>query len=219
MELIKLNKLEIGWDNKAIISDINLSINSGEFLVILGHNGSGKTTLLNTILGLQKPIKGNVEFLNGIRKGVGYLPQQTEIQKDFPSTVNEIVLSGTSAKSIIKPFYTRRDKELADLCLDKVGISEIKNESYKELSGGQQQRVLIARALASTGKILFLDEPTSGLDEATSEALYSILSDLNKQDSIAIVLISHDSKKALSYASHVLELKHGKYSYKEVENV
>lgn len=199
--------LTLGYDGKNILENLDFSINSGDYLCIVGENGSGKSTLMKAILGLQQPISGKIIKGEGVLKSqIGYLPQQTVIQKDFPASVKEIVFSGCQARCGMRPFYNKAEKALAEECMEKMGISDLKNICYRELSGGQQQRVLLARALCAAQKLLLLDEPVTGLDPKVTAEMYSLIESLNKNDGITIIMISHDVNAALKYASHILHI-------------
>ena len=204
MSLLICNDLTLGYEGQKILSDLSFSVNSGDYLCILGENGSGKSTLMKTILGLHKPMKGKVLTSDGLNKNeIGYLPQQTSIQRDFPASVREIVLSGFQGQCGLRPFYSRAQKKAADENIELMGISHLKKRCYRELSGGQQQRVLLARALCATKKMLLLDEPVAGLDPVVTEEMYRLIEKLNKERSITVVMISHDLDAALRYATHV----------------
>ena len=207
MPLLSFNDLTIGYENNIVLSDLSFAIEKGDYLVILGENGAGKSTLLKTMLGLIKPIKGKIVFDAEVKKTeIGYLPQQTVVQRDFPASVWEVVLSGCLAKNGIKPFYSKKDKELAKANIEKLELNGFEKRCYRELSGGQQQRVLLARALCSSNKILVLDEPVTGLDPKVTAQLYETIRSLNKEG-ITIIMISHDLQ-ALEDASKVLHLGH-----------
>ena len=206
MALLACQDLTLGYDGREILGGLNFKINSGDYLCIVGENGSGKTTLMRTILGLQPPISGKVVTGEGFQKNeIGYLPQQTDVQKDFPASVWEIVLSGCQGRCGFRPFYSKEEKQLAIDNMERLGITELKNHCYRELSGGQQQRVLLARALCATQKMLLLDEPVSGLDPKVTADLYRIIQKLN-EEGITIIMISHDIDAALLYASHILHI-------------
>ena len=198
--------LTLGYDNGAILEGLSFSVEKGDYLAIVGENGSGKSTLMKTILGLLKPLKGEVVFGDGLKKyEVGYLPQQTVVQKDFPASVWEVVLSGCLSKERFFPFYTKADKARATYNIDRLGLASLKERSYRELSGGQQQRVLLARALCATEKVLLLDEPVSGLDPVVTAEMYDIIDSLN-QSGITIIMISHDVQAAVKYADKILHV-------------
>ena len=206
MALITIQNLSLGYESKAIIENLNFSVNSGDYLCIVGENGCGKTTLMKTLLHLQEPIDGSILTGDGLKKNeIGYLPQQTIVQKDFPASVREIVLSGCQGRCILRPFYTREEKKLADANMERMGILDLRNRCYRELSGGQQQRVLLARALCATRKVLLLDEPVSGLDPKVTSQMYETIQKLNKEG-ITIIMISHDIKAAVRYATHILHI-------------
>ncbi len=206
MAQLTCENVSLGYDNKTILSNLSFSVNSGDYLCIVGENGSGKSTLMRTMLGLQKPMSGEISLGDGLKKGeIGYLPQQTDVQKNFPSSVKEIVLSGCQARAGLRPFYNNQEKEIAANAMKKMRIEEFSKRCYRELSGGQQQRVLLARALCATQKILLLDEPVSGLDPKVTAEMYELISGLNKEG-ITIIMISHDIDVAISEASHILHI-------------
>ena len=196
----------LGYEGQEILHNINFEINTGDYLCIVGENGSGKTTLMKTILGLQSALSGKILMGEGFKQNeIGYLPQQTIVQKDFPASVWEIVLSGFQGQCGLRPFYTKEEKELACEKIKKMEIENLTKCCYRELSGGQQQRVLLARALCATKKMLLLDEPVSGLDPNATEKMYQIIKELNKEG-ITIIMISHDLDAALEYGSHILHI-------------
>lgn len=216
MSQIACKDLCLGYNGVEIIHNLTIDINEGDYLCIVGENGSGKSTLMRTMLGLHEPMSGAIVKGEGVEKNeIGYLPQQTLVQKDFPATVWEIVLSGCQGKRGLKPFYSKEDKKLAEEQLVRMGISNLKHRSYRELSGGQQQRVLLARALCATQKILLLDEPVSGLDPLVAEEMYQLIKSLN-DEGITVIMISHDADAVLDYASHILRIgSHVFYGTKE----
>lgn len=207
MSQIICQNLAIGYDGKAILKDINFSINEGDYLCIIGENGSGKSTLMRTLLHLQQPVSGNILLGDGLQSNeIGYLPQQTAVQKDFPASVREIILSGCQNRCGLRPFYNRAEKRQAAEMMEKLQITHLSNRCYRELSGGQQQRVLLARALCATKKILLLDEPVSGLDSKVTEEMYQIIETLNRKDKITIVMITHNINDSVKYASHIMHI-------------
>ncbi len=209
MELIRCEDLSLGYEGRTVAKHISFTLSEGEYLCIVGENGSGKTTLVRTVLGLQQPLSGTIVWSTELKKkGIGYLPQQTPVQRDFPATVEEIVMSGFLAKSRLRPFYSRAEKALAIEKMERLGILEIKKQCYRELSGGQQRRVLLARALCAQGGLLLLDEPVAGLDPKISEEMYELIKELNRDDKITVIMVSHDVSAALSYATHVLHVLH-----------
>ena len=208
MALVNVKNASVGYEGKAVTRDISFSIKAGDYLCIVGANGSGKSTLMKTLLGLLPAVDGEIEFGDGFRQNeIGYLPQQTEIQKDFPASVREIVLSGSLNRCGLRPFYSRGEKGIASANMERLGISSLSKRCYRELSGGQQQRVLLARALCATQKMLLLDEPVAGLDPSASADMYGIIECLNHDGGITIVMISHDIAAAMRYASHVLHVE------------
>lgn len=209
MPQIKCTDLTLGYGSQQILSGLSFTVNAGEYLCIVGENGSGKTTLMKTLLGLTKPLAGSIEFGDGVTaKKIGYLPQQTDVQRDFPASVREIVLSGCLGHDGFRPFYNKDDKALAQRSMERMNIADLSRRCYRELSGGQQQRVLLARALCATEDILLLDEPVAGLDPKVTIEMYELIESLNKNDHVTIIMISHDIDKALLYASHILHIGH-----------
>ena len=205
MAQLVCNDLTLGYEGHAVLSGLSFSVRAGDYLCIVGENGSGKSTLMKTILGLQKPLGGTIEWGDGLKDNeIGYLPQQTIVQRDFPATVWEIVLSGCQGRC--RHFwYTREDKELARQNMEKMGITSFEKRCYRQLSGGQQQRVLLARALCATQKLLLLDEPVSGLDPKVTAEMYELIHSLNREG-ITIIMVSHDLTSALTDATHVLHV-------------
>ena len=206
MSLIEVNNLTVGYDNEVVASGISFRVNEGDYLCIVGENGSGKSTLMKTLLHLQKPLSGEIIFGDGMKRGeIGYLPQQTLVQKDFPASVKEIVLSGCQAKCGMRPFYNKEEKALALQNMRRMGIEDLANRSYRDLSGRQQQRVLLARALCAAGKVLLLDEPVAGLDPKVTAEMYERIEKLNKEG-VAIIMVSHDIAAAVRYADYILHM-------------
>ena len=206
MSVLSAKNLSVGYDRSPVLENINFTIEAGDYFCIVGENGSGKTTLMKTILGLQSPVSGTVEFGEGVEKAnIGYLPQQSDVQRDFPATVYEIVLSGCQNGLGRRFFYSKAQKEMALANIERMGILALKNRCYRELSGGQQQRVLLARALCATQKLLLLDEPVAGLDPQVTEEMYQLIDDLNKQGH-TIIMISHDIENVKRYATKILNV-------------
>ena len=189
------------------LDNVSFTFNKGEIHALIGENGSGKSTLMKTLLHLQPPISGTIELGDGLKKNeIGYLPQQTLVQRDFPASVREIVLSGCQSRCGLRPFYNKEEKRVAQKAMEKMMIQDLADHCYRELSGGQQQRVLLARALCAAQKILLLDEPVSGLDPRVTAEMYQLIKDLNKKDGITIIMISHDIAAAVKYATHILHI-------------
>ena len=206
MALITVKDLAVGYETGIVASDINFEVNTGDYLCIVGENGSGKSTLMKTLLRLQDPIRGEIVTGDGLTRGeIGYLPQQTQIQKDFPASVREVVLSGCQGKLGWRPFYGAFEKQAAQKNMERMGIASLAGRSYRELSGGQQQRVLLARALCAAEKVLLLDEPVSGLDPVVTAEMYGLIEKLNREG-ITIIMISHDISAAIHSASHILHV-------------
>jgi len=204
--LLECRNASLGYEGRAIVENLNFSVREGDYLCIVGENGSGKSTLLKSLLGLLRPVAGEIEC--GVQKGgrIGYLPQQTLAQRDFPATVNEVVLSGFDNANGLRFFHTAAEKSRAMMNMGKLGILELQKKCYRELSGGQQQRVLLARALCAAEKLLILDEPTSNLDAATAQDLYKTLRYLNEKENMAVVMVTHDMPAALREAKHILHV-------------
>ena len=208
MAQIICQNLSVGYDSKIILKNLSFEVNKGDYLCIVGENGSGKTTLIKSILGLIPTISGKLETGDGLKSNeIGYLPQQTVVQRDFPASVREIVLSGCQGRVGLRPFYSKSDKLLAEENMRKMEITDLSKRCYRELSGGQQQRVLLARALCATQKLLLLDEPVSGLDPRVTAGMYQTIKSLN-EEGISIIMISHDVTAAVKYASHILHIGH-----------
>lgn len=219
MAQLTCENLKLGYDGNVIIDNLSFSVNSGDYLCIVGENGSGKTTLMQTILKLKAPISGKIVMSEGLKQTeIGYLPQQTALQKDFPASVYEIVISGCLNKCGFRPFYSKKEKTLALENMEKMGIAHLAKCCYRELSGGQQQRVLLARALCSTSKMLLLDEPVSGLDPKVTAQMYDLIAKLNREEKITVIMISHDIETAVKYASHILHICHGPYFFGTTED-
>lgn len=206
MSLITARDLAVGYESHAVAQGISFTVNAGDYLCIVGENGAGKSTLMKTLLRLQAPLGGVLTFDESLSEGgIGYLPQQTIVQKDFPASVMEIVLSGCQGRKGFRPFYSREDKALAERNLAEMGISNLSKRCYRELSGGQQQRVLLARALCAACSIILLDEPAAGLDPGASEDMYKTIAELNNHG-MTVIMISHDLDAAVKYASNILLL-------------
>ena len=206
MALMTCRDLALGYDGEVLVKDLNFEVNAGDYLCIVGENGAGKSTLMRTLLGLQPPLAGSITFGEGLRRqDLGWLPQQTPVQRDFPAAVGEIVLSGCQARGGFHPFYTRADKARAKDAMARMDITGLEKRCYRELSGGQQRRVLLARALCAADKLLLLDEPVAGLDPMATQELYNLISELNR-GGMTILMISHDMNAALRYASHILHV-------------
>ncbi|MCR4624863.1 MAG: metal ABC transporter ATP-binding protein [Lachnospiraceae bacterium] len=206
MSFITVKNLEVGYEKKTITEPISFKVDRQDYLCIVGENGAGKSTLMKTLLGLIKPVGGEIIFGDGLKANeIGYLPQQTVVQRDFPASVREIVLSGCQARAGFRPFYNKEEKKLAEENMERMGITRLADSCYRELSGGQQQRVLLARALCATRKVLLLDEPVSGLDPKVTADMYELINGLNR-DGITIIMISHDIAAAVRYATHILHI-------------
>ena len=210
MNLITVKDLHFSYPaKKDALNGVSLEINEGEFVCVFGENGSGKSTLMKCILGLNKIKSGEII----VNDRIGYLPQKTEIQSNFPASIEEVVLSGTIVNNIHKIWYTKRDRAAANKVMKELDLYEIRKKCFRDLSGGQQQRVLIARAMCATEKIIILDEPTNGLDQAIAIQIYDMLAKLNKKRNLTVVMVSHDIQRAIKYCNKIIEVKDGKINY------
>ena len=206
MAQITVKNLSLGYEGRSVVENLSFSVSKGDYLCIVGENGSGKSTLIKALLRLNKPISGNIFEGDGFHyKNIGYLPQQTQIQRDFPASVDEVVLSGCVGR-MRHLFFGKKEKQTAKNNMEKLGILHLANHSYRDLSGGQQQRVLLARALCAAGDMLLLDEPVAGLDPKITSELYELIAKLNREDGITVVMVSHDIGGILQYATHILHI-------------
>lgn len=206
MKQLECCGVSFSYEGREVLTDINFTIEEGDYCSILGENGAGKSTLLKGLLHLKKPSSGTLRYEANIKRNdIGYLPQQTEVQRDFPASVWEVVLSGSLNTMGLFPFYRRKERELAEQAMQELSITELRHHCFRDLSGGQKQRVLLARAILSGSKILILDEPVTGLDPRAQEEFYQILENLNRKG-MTILMVSHDLPHAIIHAGHVLEL-------------
>ncbi len=206
MSILSVKNLSVEYDGYEAVRDLSFELDRGDYLCVVGENGSGKSTLMKALLGLLKPSSGEIRY-NGLEATqVGYMPQQTDIQRDFPASVTEVVLTGCLKANGKLPFFTRRSRELAMNNLKRVGAADIAKKCYGELSGGQQQRVLLARALCSTEQLLILDEPVANLDPKATNELYGLIAHLNKEHGVTIIMVSHDIRCAALQADKILHL-------------
>ena len=215
MSLIELKNLSLGYDNNVVLKNINLSIDEGDFICVVGHNGSGKSTLIKGILGLIKPIKGKVIFNDLKQNFIGYMPQETRVDSNFPATAYEIVLSGTLNKT---NFYSKKEKDIALSNMKLLHISNLKNKSFSELSGGERQKVLLARSLCATTKLLILDEPSNNLDSNSKKELYETIKELNDKNNITIIMITHDLDHDNLIGNKILSLRENDIFYGNTED-
>lgn len=205
--LIDIKNLTLSYENMTVIKNMSFCVNTGDYLCIVGENGSGKSTLVKSLLSLKKPVGGSIAFGDGLKKNeIGYLPQQTGAQQDFPASVFEVVISGCLNSRGIRPFYSEKERKAALHNMEILGISHLKKRCYRELSGGQQQRVLLARALCATKKLLLLDEPVSGLDPMVTAELYELISSINHVG-VTVIMVTHDISAALKYSNRILCLR------------
>jgi zinc transport system ATP-binding protein len=208
MALITCQDASFAYEGNIAVSGLNFEVHSGDYMCIVGENGSGKSTLLKGLLRLKAPQRGSVLMSDGLALNeIGYLPQQTAAQKDFPASAYEVVLSGRLGARGILPFYSKKDKAVAEENIGRMDVGSLRNRCYRELSGGQQQRVLLARALCAAKKLLLLDEPVAGLDPVVTQELYGLIDKINRETGITVVMVSHDIHSAVKYASHILHLK------------
>ena len=206
--LLKCEHVDFGYENQDAVVDVSLEVHTGDYICIVGENGSGKSTLMKGILGLLKPTAGRIEVSEELKRaGIGYLPQQTEAQKDFPATVFEVVLSGCLGKRGNRPFYSAKEKNAARANLERLGIADLRKSCFRDLSGGQKQRVLIARALCATDRLLVLDEPITGLDPSAIQEFYQLIRHLNREEQVAILMVSHDMANIVHQADKILHLR------------
>lgn len=209
MAILECRNASFGYDGKAVLENVDFSVEAGDYLCVVGENGSGKSTLIKGLLGLRAPLSGDIVFGDGLKRTeVGYLPQQNEMQKDFPASVYEVVISGCLNGLGKRLMYSKADRERAMLNLERLGIENLRSCSYQELSGGQQQRVLLARALCATKKLLLLDEPVTGLDPIATGEMYNLIKLVNLCDNISVIMVSHDIHEAARYSTKILHLGH-----------
>lgn len=217
MALIKVDELTLSYENLTVIENLNFTVENGDYLCIVGENGSGKSTLVKALLSLKKPDSGSIEFNEGLRKNeIGYLPQQTSAQKNFPASVYEVVISGCLNSRGARPFYSAKERKTALENIERLGIAELKNRSYRELSGGQQQRVLLARALCATKKLLLLDEPVTGLDPIITAEFYELIAKINREG-ITVIMVTHDITAALKYSNRVLCMREEGWFFGDID--
>ncbi|MBQ7009399.1 MAG: metal ABC transporter ATP-binding protein [Ruminococcus sp.] len=206
-ELIKCSNISVSYDDVDVLKNISFSVCNNDYLCIVGANGSGKSTLIKCLLGIKKADSGDIIMNDGLKPtDIGYLPQQTVMQKGFPATVEEVVISGCLNSRGYRPFYSKKEKNMAHQNMERLGIADLKKRCYRDLSGGQQQRVLLARALCSAQKLILLDEPVTGLDPIAITEMYSLIKELNQKDGISIIMVSHDIQNLLQHTKHVLHL-------------
>ncbi|MGN0378589.1 MAG: metal ABC transporter ATP-binding protein [Butyrivibrio sp.] len=214
MALIECKNLSLGYEGRLVLENISFKLDGGEYLCIVGENGAGKSTLVKGLLRLKKPMSGKIVTGDGLKPNeIGYLPQQTAVQKDFPASVYEVVISGRTGSLGMRPFFNKADKKDAVDKMRLMGIDKLKNKCYHDLSGGQQQRVLLARAMCATRKLILLDEPVAGLDPIVTGELYELIKKINRDMGITVIMVSHDMEATVKYASHILHLSHDRYFF------
>jgi len=208
MSLIICQDVSFAYEGNTVISGLNFEVQSGDYLCIVGENGSGKSTLIKGLLKLKPPQQGSILMNEGLELNkIGYLPQQTAVQKDFPASAYEVIISGRLGSRGILPFYSKKDKAFTENIIERLDITHLRSRCYRELSGGQQQRVLLARALCGAKKALILDEPVAGLDPMVTQELYRIIGNINRETGLTVIMVSHDIHGALKHANRVLHLK------------
>ena len=206
--LITCSHVDFGYEHHDAVVDLTMEVEEGDYLCVVGANGAGKSTLVKGLLGLLAPTGGTIRMADELKKtGIGYLPQQTAAQKDFPATVREVVLSGALSRRGRRFFYSGQEKEMAERAMERLGILDLKGRCFRELSGGQQQRVLIARALCAAGKMLILDEPVTGLDPQAIQDFYGFIKRLNREEGVAIIMVTHDVANMVGQADKILHLQ------------
>lgn len=206
MSYISVENVSLGYEGTKLCHILSFCVERGDYICIVGENGAGKSTLMKTLLQLMRPLSGSVGMGEELIPGeIGYLPQQTQVQRDFPASVWEIVLSGTLGWNGAKPFYNRNNKRIARENMEKMNVWNLRKQCYRKLSGGQQQRVLLARALCATKKLLLLDEPVTGLDPKVSKEFYETLRQLHEKN-VTILMVTHDITAAVREASHILHM-------------
>lgn len=217
MQLVKCENLVMSYEGVVAVHDVSFSVDEGDYLCIVGENGSGKSTLIKGILGLKPIASGKIDFFGLKQTEIGYLPQQTAPQKDFPATVWEVVLSGCLNRCGMSPFYGKKNRERAMNAIKQLKIEHLVKKCYRDLSGGQQQRVLLARALCATEKLLLLDEPVTGLDPMVTAEMYEVISDLNRKNGVTVIMISHDINSAVRYGNKILHMAAGSTFFGKTE--
>ena len=219
MAFIECRNVSFSYEGNLVISELNFSVNRGDYLCVVGENGSGKSTLIKGILRLKQPQSGSIRTDDSLKANeIGYLPQQTAVQKDFPASTYEVIISGRLNTRGIFPFYSKADKIIAEKNIELLKIEDLRNKCYRELSWGQQRRALLARALCSAQKILILDEPVAGLDPVMTRDLYKTIEKINREMGITIIMVSHDIHSAVKYATHMLHLENTQVFFGETKD-
>ena len=207
MALITLRDVTIAFEGVPAVEHVSYQVNRGDYMVIIGENGSGKSTLMRALV---HPCAGTVRYGDGLKRNqIGYLPQQTAVQRDFPASVEEVVLSGCINQLGSRFFYGKNLQRKAHEKMALLDIENLSEKSYRTLSGGQQQRVLLARALCATDALLLLDEPVTGLDPGSTQELYGLIRRLNREHGVSVVMVSHDLHGSMADANKVLAVDRG----------
>ena len=219
MNLVTCKNVSFAYEGKIVVNNLSFEVLNGDYLCIVGENGSGKSTLMKGLLRLKQPVSGSILTDESLYSNeIGYLPQQSAAQKDFPASVQEVVISGCLSRRGILPFYSASDRKRAEQNMKLLDIYNIRKRCYRDLSGGQQQRTLLARALCATHKVLLLDEPAVGLDPLATQELYNQIEHINKNMGITIIMVSHDINSALKYAKHILHLNNNQLFFGTTED-
>jgi zinc transport system ATP-binding protein len=217
--ILELKQLRLGFGDNIVINNASLVLEEGDFACIVGANGAGKSTLVRAILGLIKPLGGDIHYCGDLKQTqIGYLPQETRPDSNFPATVEEIVLSGCLGHMGWKPFYCHKEKQHIRRSLKILGIESLAKKRFVDLSGGQKQKVLLARSLSATTKMIILDEPSNSLDHKSRKDFYKTLKNLNREQGLTILMITHDLDADDLIGNKVIAIKEGKVTLSETND-